>query len=111
MIENLLKINTKLLLALSMSMLLIQSCSKEQENGTKPGTVARIQTPEKLAAEKFERIKTFLTIVYGTPANKLRYNAAAEEFTYGDNGQYKEKKANIEAMYDIANEYKLKYEK
>ena len=106
MIKNHLKPTLKLLLVLAVPLFLTQSCSKDQEAEN-----VEITTPESdLSAEKLARIQTFLKIAFGTPENELKYDEVTQIFTFGDKGQYKETRANIESWYDNANEYKLKYE-
>lgn len=92
---------TKALLLCALTITTI-SCSKEKE------TPAPLPVENKMNVEKAQRIQKFISIAFGIPVSEQKYDEAKEEYTI-----YTSKigRAEMEKLYDGANEYKLNHER
>lgn len=75
-----------------------------EKKGETPTQAVGISDIEKI---KFQKIERFISIAWGVPINEVLFDKTKNEFSFGE---VKMSKVEIERLYDISNEYKLKYE-
>lgn len=90
---------TVLFCALSITMI---SCSKDKEEP------AAIEVDSKINSDKLARIEKFMVKMFGVSPDAKMYDADKEIFYIHNTTMTG---AEMEKLYDGANEYKLKYEK
>lgn len=100
MINN--NFKTALLIPMLLFILGISSCNKDsaiqQETGEK------IQDVD---AGRLQKIKRFISITWNVELENVKYNEAEQNFVFQNLEMTREE---IENLYAISNEYKLKYE-
>ncbi|SHG32880.1 hypothetical protein [Pedobacter caeni] len=79
----------------------VASCAKDKE------LPAPTQVEKEMDVKKFERIQKFISIAFGIPVNEQKYDKVKEEYTIYTS---KMSRAEMEKLYDGANEYKFKHE-
>lgn len=57
---------------------------------------------------KLQKMEKFISVAWGTPLSQISFNANSNEFLVG---KLLMKKDSVEKLYDVANEYKLNFEK
>lgn len=77
------------------------SCSKDKEE-SKP-----VEVDSKINPDKLSRIKTFMIKIFGVSPDAKIYDPIKEEFYIHETTM---SRAEMEKLYDGANEYKLRFE-
>ena len=95
------KLTKRIVLIAFLASMALTSCEKKSEIPTEEASAL---DAEKIKLKKMER---FISIMWQVPLNEVLFNEEKKEFLFGE---VKMSKDRIEELYNISNEYHLKYE-
>jgi len=77
-------------------------CSKNDDE--------KIEVSQVSIVAREAKIERFISIMWGLDTSKVSFNSSTKEYVFGENAEFKMTRAEMENLYDNANEYRTKYE-